>query len=210
MSDHIIIMVRKSEHMFEKVNMTSLESRVLLWLARNFDKEFYVREITKAVPGSLGGCHKVLRNLYDKGLITRRKSGRNVYYSINDRNQAIRYFKIFMNINELTGVIKLLQDKCSKIILFGSCAKGEDTIESDIDIVVITHEKDEVQRSLKFISLSREIAAVVLSPQDYIKVKERDKAFYSEVAKGITLWGDSNEGIREMSERKTAHQNSNI
>lgn len=184
-------MVRKNEHMFEKMNMTPLGVTVLSWLARNPDKEFYVREIAKAVHSSLGGCHNVLRNLYDKGLLTRRKSGRNVYYSVNDRNPAVRYFKIFMNTYELSDIVHLLQDTSTKIVLFGSCALGEDTIESDIDILVITHDTDEVRRLLKSISLSSDIAAVVLSPTDFMKVKERDKAFYNEVTRGIILWGDS-------------------
>ena len=199
-------MVRKNEHMFEKMNITSLGVTVLLWLAQNPDKEFYVREIARAVPGSLGGCHKVLRYLHDKGLITRRKSGRNVYYSVNDRNPAIKHFKIFMNINELASTVQLLQNKSSKIILFGSCATGEDTIESDIDILVITHENDEAKRILKSISLSRDVAAIVLSPTDFMKVKERDTAFYSEVTKGIALWGDSYEANQKIPERKKARQ----
>jgi len=176
------------------MNLTPLGIIVLSWLARNPDKEFYVREVTEAVHGSLGGCHKVLKSLYDKGLLTRRKSGRNIYYSVNDRNPAVKYFKIFMSIYELHDIIQALQGKSVKIVLFGSCALGEDTIESDIDIVVITNEGNEVRRILKSKSLSRDIAAVVLSPQDFVKLKEEDKAFYSEITKGIMLW-DSYEGI---------------
>lgn len=85
--------------------------------------------------------------------------------------------------------------KSIKIILFGSCALGEDTIESDIDILVLANRSDEVRNILKSVSLSRPIAAVVLSPADFLKLKEKDEAFYSEVTKGIVLWGDSNEGI---------------
>jgi len=188
-------MVRKNEHMFEKMNLTPLGITVLSWLARNPDKEFYVREITRAVYGSLGGCHKVLKNLYGKKLLNRRKSGRNVYYSVNDTNPAIKYFKIFMNIYEIHDIVQLLQDKSIKIVLFGSCAHGEDTTKSDIDILVITNEVDETRRILNSISLRRDIAPVVLSPTDLMKLKERDKAFYSEVTGGIVLWGDSYEGI---------------
>lgn len=47
------------------MNLTSLGIAILSWLARNPDKEFYVREITEAVHGSLGGCHNVLKDLHD-------------------------------------------------------------------------------------------------------------------------------------------------
>jgi len=109
-------MVRESEHLFEKMNLKPLGITVLSWLARNPDKEFYVREVTEAVHGSLGGCHKVLKSLHDKGLLTRRKSGRNMYYSANDRNPAVKYFKIFVSIYELHDIVQLLQDKSIKIV----------------------------------------------------------------------------------------------
>jgi predicted nucleotidyltransferase len=189
-------MVRKNEHMFKKMNITPLRVAVLTWLARNPNKEFYVREVSKAVNGSLGGCHEALKSLYNARLLDRRKSGRNVYYSVNNRNSAVKYFKIFVNIHELYSLVQLLQDKSTKIVLFGSCALGEDTMESDIDILIITLEREEVRSILETISLSRDIAAIVLSPTDFMKAKEKDKAFYSEVTRGIMLWGDGHEGIR--------------
>jgi predicted nucleotidyltransferase len=187
--------VRKNEHMFEKMNITPLRIAVLTWLARNPNTEFYVREVSRAVNGSLGGCYEALKGLYNTGLLNRRKSGRNVYYSVNDRNPAVKYFKIFVNIYELYNLVQLLQDKSTKIVLFGSCALGEDTMESDIDILIIAEEREKVRGILKSVSLSRDIAAIVLSPTDFMKAKEKDKAFYSEVTKGIILWGDSYEGI---------------
>lgn len=66
-----------------------------------------------------------------------------------------------MNIYELHDIVQLLRDKSIKIILFGSCALGEDTIESDIDVFVLTDEIVEVRSILKSVSLSRTIAAVV-------------------------------------------------
>jgi len=54
-------MVQKNEHLFEKMNLTPLGIAVLSWLARNPDKEFYVREVTEAVHGT--NC-TILYNYY--------------------------------------------------------------------------------------------------------------------------------------------------
>jgi len=56
-------MVRKSEHMFNKVNITPLGLQILTFLARNPDKQFYIREIAKKMNRSVGGTHKTLKSL---------------------------------------------------------------------------------------------------------------------------------------------------
>ena len=56
-------MVRKNEHMFDKVNITPLGLQILTFLARNPDKQFYIREIAKKMDKSVGGTHKTLKSL---------------------------------------------------------------------------------------------------------------------------------------------------
>ena len=50
-------------------------------------------------------------------------------------NPSIKNFKIFMTINELTPLANTLKETTEKIILFGSCATGKDTSESDMDLL---------------------------------------------------------------------------
>ena len=187
------IMVRKSEHMFEKVNITPLGIKILLFLARNPEKEFYLREIAKKINKSVGGTHKVLRSLYSLNLINDKRSGKNLYYKINQNNPSIKSFKKFMTINELNELVNKLKDITSQIILFGSCATGDDTIDSDIDLLVLTINKDEVNKIIKRSKLARNIQAIVINSTDLLKIKEKDKAFYKEIKKGITLWDKRNE-----------------
>ena len=56
-------MVQKNEHMFDKVNITPLGMQILIFLARNPDKQFYIREIAKIMNKSVGGTHKTLKSL---------------------------------------------------------------------------------------------------------------------------------------------------
>ena len=80
-----------------------------------------------------------------------------------------------------------------KIILFGSCSTGEDNYESDIDLLVLTNEKEKVNKKIINTKLNRKIQAVVVNTVDLMKIKEKDKGFYQEINKGITLWDVKNE-----------------
>ena len=183
-------MVRKSEHMFENMNLTPLGIKILTFLARNPDNQFYIREIAKILNKSVGGTHKTLKSLKKMNFVKENKSGKNIYYQINQNNPAVKNFKIFMTINELTPLVKQLKNISKKIILFGSCTTGEDTSESDIDLFVLTNEKEKVNKKILKMDFNREIQAVVVNTSDLIKIKEEDKGFYQEIQKGITLWDD--------------------
>jgi len=169
----LINMVRKNEHMFDKVNITPLGLQILIFLARNPDKQFYIREIAKIM----------------------NKSGKNIYYQINQMNPSVKNFKIFMIINELKTLVDTLKEISEKIILFGSCSIGEDTYESDIDLLVLTNEKEKVNKKIINTKLNRKIQAVVVNTVDLMKIKEKDKGFYQEINKGITLWDVKNERL---------------
>jgi predicted nucleotidyltransferase len=186
-------MVRKSEHMFEKVNITPLGLQILTFLARNPDKQFYIREIAKIMNKSVGGTHKTLKSLKEMNFIKENKSGKNIYYQINQMNPSIKNFKIFMTINELTTLVNKLKEISEKIILFGSCANGEDNDKSDIDLFVLTNEKGKVNKKILNTKFNRKIQAVVVNTGDLMKIKEKDKGFYQEINKGITLWDVKNE-----------------
>ena len=175
------------------MNITPLGLRILTFLARNPDNQFYLREIAKNLDKSVGGAHKTLKSLHEMGFVTGNKSGKNLYYQINQMNPSIKNFKIFMTINELTPLINKLNDISEKIILFGSCATGEDTSKSDIDLLVLTNDKDAVNKYLHNNKFERKIQAVVVNAAEFIKLKEQDKAFYQEIKKGIILWGSKNE-----------------
>jgi len=186
-------MVRKSEHMFEKVNITPLGLQILTFLARNPDKQFYIKEIAKKMDKSVGGTHKTLKSLKEMDFVKENKSGKNLYYRVNQLNPSIKNFKIFMTINELSPVVNKFKEISEKIILFGSCSTGNDTNESDIDLLILTNEKEKVNKWIINKEFNRKIQAVVVNTGDLMKIKEKDKAFYQEINKGITLWDVKNE-----------------
>ncbi len=173
--------------MFDIVNLTPLAMKALLHLARSPEKEYYLRELAKEIDASVGGVHEVLGKLYRMNLINRRPSGKNLYFSIK-QGPAISNFKIFMNILEMGEVLKQLRDSTTRIILYGSCASGDDALRSDIDILIVTQDTNKVKSILKAIALSRELKPFITSSQGLMKLKEKEPVFYDEVMKGVVLW----------------------
>ena len=191
-------MVRKNEHMFEIMNITPLGISVLTFLSRS-GQEHFIREIGRELGSSAGGTHEVLGSLLDLGLVERRTSGRNVYYRAVNEHPAIRHFKIFTSIMELRTITSSLEDIASRVILFGSCARGEDSLESDVDLMVVTRHPAKARKAIRVSGTDRIINAVVLKPQEIAALKRRDRAFYDEAMKGIILGGRGDDDTREVS-----------
>jgi predicted nucleotidyltransferase len=175
------------------MNITPLSMQILIFLARHPDTEFYVREIATSIKKSVGGTHSTLKTLHTQDFVIARKSGKNLYYRINETNPGIRNFKIFMTTTELHPLINSLKKLSEKIILFGSTATGEDTAESDIDLFILTTEIQHVKEYLKKRHPGRRIQAIVVNAADFIKLKEHDKAFYQEINKGLVVWENKSE-----------------
>lgn len=70
------------------------------------------------------------------------------------------------------------------IVLFGSYMKGEDTEKSDIDLLVISLRKKDLELSKYEKQLSRKIQLVILED-----LKKSDANFINSVINGIVLYG---------------------
>jgi len=169
--------------------------KILRLLSLRYYKEFYQREISKLTGVSVGMTSIILSKLYQYEIVKRRKSGKNCFYSFNLNSPIARYIKILLNIFEIYPLIRAVRNLCKKIILFGSCASGEDTDESDIDLLIIqSHEnkKTRIKQIIqKFKPISkRKVSAVVLSEKEFIEMRVKEKVFYENVRKGIVVWNE--------------------
>src|SRR3989344_5491615 len=73
-----------------------------------------------------------------------------------------------------------------KISLYGSCASGEDSKESDIDLLIIGNIKrhdiiDEINRLSK--KLNKKITIQIFNELEWANMEKKDKAFYERVEK---------------------------
>ena len=169
--------------------MSPLGIRLLTFLARHPSDELYTKDLAIRIGASISGCHTALAGLLKDDLVNRRKEGGNVYWKANTDNASILNFKVFINIQQLRGVVSRLKDLTSKVVLFGSCATGGDTHRSDIDLLVVTNDTEEVANMLKGIQIdSRPLSPLIMTPSRLFGIKDDDRALYDEVRVGITLW----------------------
>jgi predicted nucleotidyltransferase len=174
--------------MFGKVSISPLAQELLLYLARSPGREYYVRELAELVNASLGGSHSALKDLESKDLVTSRISGRNRYFQVNEGNASLVPFKVFMNVQELREVLAPLRGLVRKVVLFGSCSRGDDTLDSDVDLLVVTLEVEEVRLLLASTTVNgRVLRPIIRTPSEMIRLREEDPSFVAELGKGIVL-----------------------
>lgn len=74
-------------------------------------------------------------------------------------------------------------------MLFGSCAQGTDVKESDIDLLILTDQKDAVRKEINRFNTKEErrVAPIVVDANELAKMKREDKSLYENIESGIVL-----------------------
>jgi predicted nucleotidyltransferase len=167
--------------------------RVMSFLAKHSDLEFHEREIARQTGISFGSANKAVNDLFSAGVLIRQRKGRMAFYRFNPDEPLLRHYKIMVSIAMLRRLVARLKPWTSRLVLFGSCARGEDTSESDVDLFVVADEPGRVTRiirafrfSLAFQEIS--INPVILSTRDLLRSENTEPEFLSLVNEGIVLW----------------------
>lgn len=179
-------MIRKNEHVFEKKYLTPLEQDIIRFLSLHPNAEFHLRDMAKTIGRSVSGSHTAINHLERYNLILSRTSGKNKYLTVNVSNPSIRSFKIFMNTLEAYNLVYPYTEKILKAILYGSCSRGEDTSGSDVDIFIITIEK-EIGSKLPTNINNRQVNYRIVNGSELLVLRKNDPGYVNEVEKGIIL-----------------------
>jgi predicted nucleotidyltransferase len=185
--------------MIEDALISTVNQKILRFLAKYSDKEYYERDIARQVGVASGSANRALNELYDIGVVKRRQAGKMLFYSIKSANPAIVELKKLINIMLVEPLVKELTNSTKRIVLFGSCSQGTDNSKSDMDMFIVTGNKDQTQRTLDNFHFSKgyediRIQAIIKTPVEVMKAGESEQVFLNEVEKGITLWeSNSNE-----------------
>lgn len=167
--------------------------KVLSFLAKFSDKEYHEREIARRTGVSYGSANGVLNELFADGILVRRQVGKMLFYSFNNEDPLAKTFKIFVSVSLVRPLIKNLRNCALEIVLYGSCARGEDGSDSDVDLFVISEQKEKTLRAIENYKFRKgfehiKIEPAILSPQESLKSEKADKEFLSLVREGIVLW----------------------
>ncbi len=177
--------------MFEKMNIFSGPSlSILKFLGRRYHEDYHTRELVRQLGISLGTASKSLKILTEEDLLIKRERGRLSIYQANMENPILRELKILFTLFDLEVMIKELKKDSSRIMLYGSCATGEDTFESDIDLFVLTDNPRHVNEiTTKYQKeISRQISPVIVTENEFRQIKREDQPFYNQIMKGRSLY----------------------
>ena len=184
-------MVQKSEHMPNELGfITPTVMSVLSLFLDDPMQDYYEREVLRRTRVSKGSANRILKLLSDMGLLSRETRGRMAFYKLNSDEATARQFKILRNTFAMRNLIGSLKRHSSKIVLFGSASQGTDAKESDIDLFVLSSEKEEVLREIGDFGrrFHKRIAPIVLNSNEFIRMKRDDRALYGNIDRGIVLW----------------------
>jgi predicted nucleotidyltransferase len=131
-------------------------------------KEFNVREIARLAKKTPATISKQLKEFAKETLLSYRKERMLDLYKANLESEKYCDLKIYYFTRKLkeSGLLDAINKFYLRpaIILFGSAAKGLDTENSDIDLVIISEKKQEFPEKKKFeAKLERELQMFIVA-----------------------------------------------
>ncbi|MCG2711077.1 MAG: nucleotidyltransferase domain-containing protein [Candidatus Omnitrophica bacterium] len=167
--------------------------KILSFFVLHPGASFYEREIARKASLSPSSTHHALVRLYRAGVINRKQNGRMYFYSVDKTNPYLKEFKVLANLLLIEPLVEKLKGLSHKIVLFGSWAEGSDNKDSDIDLFIVSSEKEKVLSVVNKISYSarlynRKVQPIINAPEELLKKGTEERVFLEQVEKGKVLW----------------------
>lgn len=158
--------------------------KILRVLIRYETKKFTSRELAVQISFSHTAVLKVLPEFEEMEIVNKESHGTSNLITINQESYCYPFLKQLFEAEEKTTeelkqAIKHSLPEAEIIILFGSIAKKKEEINSDIDILVITKEKDlcgeniAKMQTLFSKKFGNVIAAQILTKKEFEKKKNK-------------------------------------
>lgn len=117
-------------------------TRVLALLFCNSDRTFHFREIARSSGTSPGAIQRELKLLLQTGLLLKQRIGNQVHYQANSSSPLFQEIKALMiktaGLADVLGnALRDFQERVCVAFLFGSLVKGNETPDSDVDVMII-------------------------------------------------------------------------
>lgn len=188
--------------MLDKLFSSKARVEILKLLLFNPEDSFYQRQISVLTNQSIRGVQREVENLQRLGIIEKSARSNRIYYKAN-RNCAI-FEELKRILFKSVGIADVLKDNFKKLkeiriaFIYGSYAKGEENLLSDIDLFVIgdiTSKRLSTLLSKPKGELMREINYVVFNLRELKKrIKLKDN-FLSTILREekIFITGNKNE-----------------
>jgi len=165
------------------------------------NREIHLREIERRTGFAIGSVRSETANLVKIGLLKKRKDGNRVYFKANTAHPL--FIDLHNIVLKTSGLVDLFRVALGDIeieyaFIFGSIANGTEKAESDVDFFVIGNVGlRTLSRRLKTVSgeINREINIVTMTKNEFLKKKNNNEHFLTEVLKSkkLMIIGNENE-----------------
>ncbi len=179
--------------LFEKY----VDWKILAYFLEHSTSSIYVKELSRILDISPGSASSSLKRFKKWGLVEKEERGQTHLYKLNNELVVVRELKItfmLMQLQEIGFVDRLLKidDNIISIALYGSYATGEYDEKSDLDLLLISPLKLDLNEFIEHIEkkLKRVVSIEIFSLSQWNKLKERADPFYNNVVmNNILLYG---------------------
>jgi predicted nucleotidyltransferase len=165
--------------------------RMLAVLLMRPDERFHVRELERQTGINAGTLHRELKRMETAGLLTMQRVGNQVLYAANPQCNIMTELQSILR--KTVGLADVLREALTPLsaridaaFVFGSIARGEEAVHSDVDLMVIGAASfDEVVAATYDLEarLGRRVNPVVLTREQFAE-RRVDSAFFQRVLSG--------------------------
>ena len=166
-------------------------------------RDFGISELIAEAGAGSGGVQRELKRLASSGLVVATPVGRLRRYRANPDSPVYEELcsivrKTMGPADQLRAALEPLADKLEAALLFGSVAKGTDTANSDIDLLLIsdTLTLESVFEALEAAeaTLGRPVQPTLYTSEEFKRRREQQSPFVRNVLAGehVVLWGAVN------------------
>ncbi|TEU00155.1 MAG: hypothetical protein E3J30_03155 [Anaerolineales bacterium] len=167
----------------------------------------YMREISSLTDQPVRAIQRELARLEDAGLLISRVEGNRKYFQANRQSPVFSELRALMVktagiVDQLKKILQTRSDAIHVAFIFGSFARGSDTLASDIDLIVIGNiTSRELSRQLTPLKeqLDREMNPVTIRAEEFQENVKKGDPFTQSILEEpkIFLIGDGDE-LQEM------------
>src|ERR1700679_1478646 len=137
----IVLVMRTADTSLANLLFGQIRGRILATLYGKPDEAFFIRQLARMVQVSVGSVQSELLTLAEAGLIAPSQTGNQVFYRANRQHPA--YTELHALLVKTAGIFHQLSQALAPLaegiefaFVYGSFSRGEETAESDVDLMV--------------------------------------------------------------------------
>lgn len=159
--------------------------QVLGYLFQHPEKRIQGSLLVKALPRvSKSSIYDTIRQLVETNVLVGLDE---TSYELNQGLAWVRQMMVADSLMMVQPLVDRLSTISSKIILFGSRARGDYTSDSDYDLLVVSSNEDALKVVMKS-KLMESVQLILKTPEEWIDLHRTSPELYSSIEKGIVLW----------------------